>query len=51
MQIKFFKFVTVSELRRFNTDVTFIVVTVDFYKMEEIRFNVTCQLICLQLHK
>jgi hypothetical protein len=34
----FFRFATVSELRRFCIDATFIIVIVDIYKMETIFF-------------
>jgi hypothetical protein len=34
----------VSELRRFNFGVAFIIVIVDFYKIETIRSNVLCQM-------
>jgi hypothetical protein len=40
----FFRFATVSKLQRFDIDVAFIIVVIDFYKMEAIRFNTTCQL-------
>jgi hypothetical protein len=42
-----FRFATFSELRRFYADVAFIIVIVDFHKMETARFNITCQLISL----
>jgi hypothetical protein len=39
----FHTFTTVSELRRFYIDVAFIIVIVDFYNVETIRFNIMYQ--------
>jgi hypothetical protein len=38
---KVFQFATVSKLRHFYVDIAFIIVIVDIYKMETIRFNNT----------
>jgi hypothetical protein len=42
-----FRFATVSELRSFYVDVPLIIIILDLYKMETIRFNIACQMISL----
>jgi hypothetical protein len=42
--IIFSRFATVSELRSFNSDVTFVIVSAEFNKQGTVCFNIKCQL-------